>query len=575
MNFRSRLPKLVFLLLALTGLLMLLPACSGEGDDDLGDPGEGAEDNAAPYVVRTSPVEGALIYDFNTSFYLEFNEPMDQGSASGNITLSAGTISEITWANSLSLFLVPNTLPEATEITVTVGTGLTDIAGNNLATAFTVTYTTIANQLALVEMSPDPGTENVNRNTNISLGFTEPLDGGNISLYAGVTISDGINPDYEFSATHQQRGNYVLNPLEDLPENTEITVTVNTQISGFYTGTSLANPESFSFTTGVDLDSTPPNIVSITPASGTTMPVDQGIITVEFDEPIDLTNFRPTSMNGQFAWASIESGLEPELSMDGTMLTVYLPAVMAEGLSLEVVLANYEDLYGNIQTGETAWSATVAGNASPLYLEDGHRYAASGIWDEGELGNTTPTFTTEITNFYEIGARSASNQWELREYEWQYSALEYYDILSITSAGVSLLGFAEDEGDGFQEFMVSSPMQFLELPFEASNTWTSNGSVTLPEGTLIVTLEGEVIGQEDLEAGDMDGTAVTWTGAWIVVREVSVSESGPVLETEMVQQWVVPGVGIVREIYYEENFDPSESGWTSFEVWRDLDGVVR
>jgi hypothetical protein len=304
--------------------------------------------------------------------------------------------------------------------------------------------------------------------------------------------------------------------------------------------------------------------------------VDQGTITIEFDEPINLTNFNPASMNGQFAWAFSEAGLEPELSPDGTVLTVYLPAIMPEGLSLEWVLANYEDLYGNIQLTETAWSATVAGNASPLYLKDGYRYTATGTWEEGDLDDEIPTFsTTNRSHFYEIGARSASNQWELREYEWQYSTLEYIDILSVTSTDILLLGFAEDVGSGFQEFMISSPLLFLELPFVASNTWTSSGTVTLPDGTLSVALEGQVIGQEDLEAGNRNGTVVTWTGAWKVVRDVSVSESGQVMETETIQQWIVPGIGIVREIYHEENFIPGETGWTTFDIWRDLDGVLR
>ncbi|MFT5232931.1 MAG: methionine-rich copper-binding protein CopC, partial [Candidatus Krumholzibacteriia bacterium] len=444
MIFRSGLPKSLIHLLAITALSVILPACGGGDDDDLGDPGDGENDTAAPIIVDIFPIDGGLIADLNTSFYIQFNEDMDPSSAAGNITLSSGTIGGIVWTNPTALELGPSSLPEAAEITLTVGTGLSDANGNSLAAPFTATYTTIANQVALVEVSPVAGAVNVNRNTNIGLKFTEPV--GNVFL--GITISDGNKVDYNFSATDDNRGNHTLNPDGDLPEDTEFTVTVNTLVYGTITETSLAGPESFSFTTGVELDNTPPSIVSLTPASGATLPVDQGTITIEFDEAINLTNFNPTSMNGQFAWAFIEAGLEPELSPDGTILTVYLPAIMPEGLSLEVVLANYEDQYGNVQYAETAWSATVAGNASPLYLKDGHRYTASGTEEEGELGNETPTSTFDTYRFYEIGARGAANQWEFREYEWQYSFLDYYEILSVTSAGVSILGFAEDEGSG-------------------------------------------------------------------------------------------------------------------------------
>ncbi len=69
MNFRAGLPKSLIHLLAITALLVVLPACSGDGDDDLGDPGDGENDTAAPLVVQISPVDGGLIVDLNTSFY--------------------------------------------------------------------------------------------------------------------------------------------------------------------------------------------------------------------------------------------------------------------------------------------------------------------------------------------------------------------------------------------------------------------------------------------------------------------------------------------------------------------------
>jgi len=305
------------------------------------------------------------------------------------------------------------------------------------------------------------------------------------------------------------------------------------------------------------------------------MPQDQGTIIIEFDEAVDLSNFNPPSMNGQFAWAFNEAGLEPELSPDGTELTVYLPAVLPAGLSLEVVLAGYGDFYGNFQSEETVWSATVAGTAAPFYLEDGYRWTASGTEEEGELGNPTPTDSWDSYRFYEIRERSGANQWEYAEYDWQFSQQDYYDILSVTSSAVSLVGFGEDEGSGFEEYFLSSPLLFFELPFEAGNSWITTGSVVLPEGTLNVSMEGEVIGQQDLEVGQMGGTMVTWTDAWKVERDVTISTGGDVLETDNTQFWIVPGIGVVREIYYEEDLDPEDSGWHRFEAWRDLGDSIR
>ncbi len=117
MNFRAGLPKLLIHLLAITALLVVLPACSGDGDDDLGDPGDGENDTAAPLVVQISPVDGGLIVDLNTNIFIQFNEDMDPSSAAGNITLSPGTMGGIAWANPTAMQVGPNNLPEATEVT--------------------------------------------------------------------------------------------------------------------------------------------------------------------------------------------------------------------------------------------------------------------------------------------------------------------------------------------------------------------------------------------------------------------------------------------------------------------------
>jgi len=131
-KFRAELPKLLLLLLSFAALLIVLPACGGGDDDDLGGPGDGGEDNAAPFVAGIFPEDGSLITDLNTSFFIDFNEDMNHDSAAGNITISPETTVDISWTNSLSLILSPSTLPEATEITVNFGAGLTDISGNSL-----------------------------------------------------------------------------------------------------------------------------------------------------------------------------------------------------------------------------------------------------------------------------------------------------------------------------------------------------------------------------------------------------------------------------------------------------------
>jgi len=552
----------------LAGLTLLLAGCSSGDADPTGPGGGGDEDTTAPRVLQFMPADGTLVFDLFESVIILFDEDMDPDSADGNVTVSHGAIGDLSWIDPATLMVMPGGWPEATEITITAGTGLTDVAGNPLAAPVSSTIRTIAGQLALIGFSPDDGDVGVNRNASIGLGFTEPVMVS--SLESGVTIGDGAKIDYAFDVTDLGDGNYHLDLVDFLPAETLITVTVGVDVMGDYTGTNLPAAETFSFTTGLDVDDTPPTIESITPAGGSVMPADQGAIVVRFSEAVDLADFSPPSMNGQFAWAFDQAGREPELSPDGTELTIFLPAELPAGLALEVVLSDYEDLFGNVQAAATAWSATVAGTASPFYLADGYRSTASGTWEEGELGNETPTTSADDHRFYEFVARAAADEWEHREYAWDYSELDYYEILSVTPSGISILGFGEDEGAGFEEFMLSNPLLVFDLPFTIGNTWTGSGTVTVPDGTLSITMDGEVVAQEDLTVPTMGGAQVTWTDAWHVTRNVTISVGGDVVESDQTGFWIVPGVGIVRENYYEENYDPLDSGWYRYDVWLDV-----
>ena len=78
-------------------LALLLPAC-GSDDDDPGDPGGGEDqDTTAPQVIEITPQDGELVFDLFQGVLIFFNEDMNPDGAAGNITLSHGTISNLSW----------------------------------------------------------------------------------------------------------------------------------------------------------------------------------------------------------------------------------------------------------------------------------------------------------------------------------------------------------------------------------------------------------------------------------------------------------------------------------------------
>ncbi len=559
--------KWLFLLMITASVGMLLPACGS--DDDPTDPGGGNGDSTAPKVTAISPGDGQMEVPTSGMVTITFNEAMNPDTAQGQITLSDGAILMLTWQDAMNLVAEYQAWPQATNVTVTVGTGLTDVAGNKLEAQVSVSYWTFAETLTVMEFAPGDGAEGVNRAASINLLFSEPMDVA--SLETGITISDNTKALHPFTVEVVDGYRYILDPIDPLASMELTTVTLSTDVRT-QGGDNLAGPVSFSFTTSDVIDETPPTIESMDPPSGSTMPTDQDVVTIVFSEPMDTENFSPTMMNGQFAWLISQALGDIQWNPEGTVLTVPLPADLPPGLPMKVVFAGYADANGVVQPEETVWTSTVAGTAEPFPVSDGYRYMTTQTWAEGEIGNSTPTASGEESVYFEFAARGGANQWDRREYfDPEYTFLGYYDILGVTAAKVDLAGFAEsEEGDKvLTETFLSNALTLVEFPFVAGNTWSGSATVPLFEGNIDVTMSGRVVGQEDLPYGSSGGGfEIVWTGLWKVETEVTLKTSGILLGTDSSVFWYAPGIGLVRETYHEEQVEPpGEEGWYEYDRW--------
>lgn len=552
------------MLFSLAVFALFMPACSS--DNDPTDPGgDGTPtDTTAPQLVSANPPDGEIGLTEFFPIDFTFNEIMDQTSLDGQVTLSQGTF-VVTWTSDRVLSVVPSGFAPATELTITIGTGLTDLAGNHLAASVTRSYWTHSDVPLLMDHTPAQDAVNVNRAVTIHLMFSEAMNPG--SFPAGITVSDGAKALYPYTVQTVNSHSYALVLDNTLAETTLITVNLGTEVQS-EAAQPLGAAASFTFTTGAAADVTPPSILSVDPPSGSVMPVNQDVLTIVFNEPMD-PQFSPAGMNGQFAWLMSQVTEQPTWNFDFTELTVQLPASLPAGLPLEVTLANYADANGQVQTAETNWNATIAGTADPAPVADGQRFRMEGPWSDGPLDITEPTSSGDEVIYIQFTARSTAGQWNKEEYlDANYQNKDYYDILSVGPAGVELVGFAESNGGPFVEFFASSPLTWLDLPFAQGNTWQDTATVTDPNGTFNVVLAGEVIGQTDLAIADGGGTTLTWTDVWRVELSLAVSIGGEAISSEQSVIWYAPGVGIVREQYREERLNlEDDPGWHEFDHW--------
>jgi hypothetical protein len=138
-------------------------------------------DREPPVVVATSPTTNATGVARNTTITVTFDEAIAQPSVSlpqFRVQAPGGPVVGGTLnVNGATIVFTPGAaLAFGTTYTVTIGTGITDVAGNELAAAHSWSFTTVANPLPTVTATtPAAGATNVARNTTVTATFSEAV----------------------------------------------------------------------------------------------------------------------------------------------------------------------------------------------------------------------------------------------------------------------------------------------------------------------------------------------------------------------------------------------------------------
>jgi len=261
----------------------------------------GADFNV-PYVVNSSVSTGQTV-GTNAIFAMQFNKPMDPGSATGenagNVYIydnTAGVYVAFTASFSADLttiFLKPTANLAASHEVSMYSANVTDLSGNPAqgfgVTFFTGTGTETTGP-AVKQVSPPSGLTGVGINAPVQILFSEPIDAASL---AGVTLKQGgtVVP-ISMSEFDGDQGVQLL-PL--LPLATSTTYTINVTGVLDITGNAQTSFPSQSFTTGPGTDLVPPTFVSSNPANGATNVSDSTMIQVVFSEPMDPASFDPNT----------------------------------------------------------------------------------------------------------------------------------------------------------------------------------------------------------------------------------------------------------------------------------------
>lgn len=331
----------------------------------------GVADLEAPVVTGGNLQDGAGNVAVNSTIRFVMDEDISRNSLAGGIHLQANGVDVAGTAtlasdNRTVTFTPAALLASDTQYTVSIG-GLSDYLGRTLATV-TSHFTTSGSNApdtvaATATISPNDGGTGVGVNTPITISFDKAIDP--TTLDGGVVITiDGNNAAIA--------GSFSLNadntvatfiPSSSLPSNAKIDIAVNgvLDVAG-----NKANHLAISFVTGSGGDTSPPELLSITPNDGAINVNANNPITLTFSKPLDQSSINGGTL-GLFADGEM---LSPSVSLSSDNRTVTLKGGIPDASVVTVILTGgITDLAGNhfvdttkvYTTASNRYSSIVAG----------------------------------------------------------------------------------------------------------------------------------------------------------------------------------------------------------------------
>jgi methionine-rich copper-binding protein CopC len=298
-------------------------------------------DTTAPTVSTFSPDDEATGVAIDANMVLHFSEAVERGTGSIVLRTAAGvTVATYDAASSPNL----NILGSALTINPTHDLGystayvlefpagsIQDAAGNPYAGTVSYNFTTGAapdtSPPTVFTFSPDDEATGVAIDANMVLHFSEAVERGTGSIVlrtaAGVTVA---TYDAASSPNLSILGSALtINPTHDLGYNTAYVLEFPAGSIQDAAGNPYAGTVSYNFTTGAAPDTTPPTVISFSPADNAKGVALGSNIVLTFNEAIargtGTVQIRSGSANGTVI-ESFDAASSNRLSISGATLTI-------------------------------------------------------------------------------------------------------------------------------------------------------------------------------------------------------------------------------------------------------------
>lgn len=237
---------------------------------------------------------------------LSFSEPMDRVSAEESFTLSCDgdqVAGNFFWQERKMMYVPYEPLLDNRIYTMEVSTVAEDIYGNNLASNFLHTFSSITEDVRpyVLSVSPENETSTGDPHQPIIIDFSEPVDC--VSVYGGFSISPLISGAFSWEESNAR---CTFTPNESMAWGEQYILIMDESIEDL-SGNRLGTDYTFTFTVGTDTD--PPGVLKAMSNEDVSFslqpdnPEDSFLyinqnwetfwnIRLKFDEPVTRGNFK-------------------------------------------------------------------------------------------------------------------------------------------------------------------------------------------------------------------------------------------------------------------------------------------
>jgi len=311
-------------------------------------------DATAPQVAAASPPDALAGVPVNTKVYVLFSEPMNPLDVDlGKVSLrdAGGAVAAtlaLSDANRLLVLTPAASLAVSTQYTLRLD-GLRDVAGNTLP-LFISTFTTGASAAAdttapsATVISPANGATGVVLSPPVSITFNERLNPTTVNAVNFQVTTDGFTGQGPATVSLDAAGTTVtINLLQPLLPSKQHRIRGN----GLRDIAGNLGSVFTSFQTGAGaLETTPPQVLLVTPADGAVDVVLNASVVLTFSEALDRSTLNANtcalfSQGAELGFSLLISGDNRVVTLDPSAL---LPAV--ERVTV-VVTGDVKDLAGN------------------------------------------------------------------------------------------------------------------------------------------------------------------------------------------------------------------------------------